>query len=268
MSELAGRTIGVTADRRGEDQVVMFTRLGADVVLGPTISTVKVPDPDLLRQRTDDLIAEPPDYVIANTGIGMRTWIEYADKWGRGEALREALGRVRLVTRGPKASAALSSNDLESWFRSESEQLAGVVEHLLNTGVQGKRVAFQLHGDDGAEVAGKLAAAGATVTTIPVYVWRLPTDPAPAIGLIDRTCEGQIDALTFTAGPQVRSMFELAGPRQGELRTVLNSGRVVSGCIGPVCAGVAIECGIADPVVPNAWRLGSLVKAVSEALRG
>jgi len=58
---LTGRTIGVTADRRGDDQQVMFGRLGAEVVLGPTISTVKLPDPALLRRRTEEIIAAPPE---------------------------------------------------------------------------------------------------------------------------------------------------------------------------------------------------------------
>jgi uroporphyrinogen-III synthase len=266
---LNGRTVGVTADRRGEDQVVLFSRLGAEVVLGPTIATVKVPDPDLLRRRTEEIVADPPDYLIANTGIGVRTWLAAAAEWGLEDQLKDALRTIRVAARGPKATGALSSAGLTPWWRSPNEQLADVVDHLESVGVTGKRVAFQLHGDDGADVVARLEAAGARVSTVPVYLWQPPKDPQPALDLIRRTCQGEIDAVTFTAGPQVRSMLDLAASIdcRDALLEALNRGRVVVGCIGPVCGGVAAEVGIRGAVEPANWRLGSLVKTVAEAIR-
>ncbi len=267
--DLAGRTIGVTADRRGEDQAVLFGRLGAEVVLGPTIATIKIPDAPLLRRRTEQIAADPPDYVIANTGMGMRTWLEAARDWGLEAGLRGALGRARLAARGPKAAGALSSAGLSSWWRSPTEQLSDLVDHLRAEGLDGRRVAFQLHGDDGAELVARLEAAGAEVITVPVYVWQLPADRRPALELIERTCAGEMDALTFTAGPQIRAMLQLAAAadRDGDLLAALSPGRVVVGCIGPVCAAVAAEAGLAGVVVPDHWRLGSLVKTVTAAVR-
>ena len=265
---LAGLTVGVTADRRADDQAVMFERLGAEVLLGPALSTHKLPDPDALRARTEALAADPPDYVIANTGIGMRTWLSAAAGWGLEEPLQHALAATRLVARGPKAAGALSSAGLKAWWRSPTEQLSDLLDHLEQQGLEGRTVAFQLHGDDGREVVDRLEGAGATVTTMPVYVWGPPTDPGPATELIRRCCDGELDALTFTAGPQVRALIDLAtaaglGPR---LLETLDSGRVVVGCIGPVCAAVAAEAGIGGLVVPDHWRLGSLVKVVTAAL--
>lgn len=246
----------------------MFGRLGAHVVLGPAIATVRIPDPGLLRRLTEQVVAAPPDYVIANTGIGMRTWMGAADEWGLGDALRGALGRSRLAARGPKAAGALSSAGLAAWWRSPTEQLGDLVEHLRSEGVEGMRVALQLHGDDCSEWIARLEGAGAEVVSIPVYVWHRPPDPAPAFDLIERTCRGEVDAVTFTAGPQVRSLLDLAGERQKreELIAALNQPGLVVGCIGPVCAAVARECGITEMVVPANWRLGSLVKAVAEVL--
>lgn len=258
----------MTADRRGDDQVVMWSRLGAEVLLGPTISTVKVPDPELLRRRSDEIIDDPPDFVIANTGVGMRTWLATAEEWGVKQKLVAALEQTRIASRGPKATGALGSAGLSAWWRSPNEHLSEVVDRLLAEGVAGRRVAFQLHGDDGAEVVVRLEGAGAEVTTVPVYVWRPPPDPGPALELIGRCCEGSIDAVTFTAGPQVRSMLDLAAGagRAGELVAALNQPSTVVGCIGPVCAAVAVECGLEDLVVPDSWRLGSLVKVVTEAI--
>ena len=270
-SSLAGFTIGITADRRGDDQAVMFRRLGAEVVQGPTIQTLSVPDRHELTRRTQDIIADPPDYLIANTGLGIRTWLAHATEISRDEELREALGKGRIAARGPKAAGAVSMAGLTVWWRSPSEQLAEVTSHLIAQDVAGRRIAFQLHGDDSKDVTSSLEKAGASVVAIPVYRWAAPEGGQldRALNLIEMCCRGQIDAITFTAGPQVRNMMELADAagRAEELRRALNS-KVVVGCIGPVCAGVAREEGIDDPVVPANWRLGSLVRAVAGALTG
>lgn len=263
---LAGFTIGITADRRGEDQAVMFRRLGADVVHGPTISTRKVPDPGLLRARTEQLIDEPPDFLIADTGIGIRTWMQWASEWALDEPLRAALTTTRIAVRGPKAAGAISSSGLNAWWKSPQEQLGDLIEHLEVVGLAGKRVAFQLHGDDGAEFVARLETAGAMVTTLPVYAWADPEDPSPAHVLIQKIRSGGVDAVTFTAGAQVRGLTRLAGGEgRTELLNRLNSTTLVA-CIGPVCASAAREEGITDPAEPENWRLGSLVKLVSNRL--
>lgn len=268
---LSGRVIGITAERRAEDQAVLFRRLGAEVVHGATMHTNPLSDPERLRDVTERLVAEPPDYLVANTGLGMRSWIEAAGPWGLDGALIDALRATRIVARGAKAAGAVSSSRLGVWWRSPSEQLADVARRLKEEGVGGKRVALQLHGDDQADFVTTLESSGATVIPVPVYSWSVPEGhPAEAaLELIRRCCEGSIDAVTFTAGPQVRNMLSLADGNglAGDLLDAFTRRRPLAGCIGPVCAGVATEEGITDPVVPENWRLGSLVKAVAAALQ-
>ncbi len=263
--DLSGFTVAITADRRSDDQAVMFARLGATVLQAPVLSTVKVPDPQLLRDRTDELIEQPVAYLIANTGVGIRTWMACADEWGLGVRLREALGATKIAARGPKAAGALTSVGLRTWWRSPSEQLAEVVRQLVAEGLESRRVAYQLHGDDGSEVTEQLSRAGASVVTLPVYQWAPPTDPTPVRQLVERCCAGGVDAVTFTAGPQVRALVQMAEAmdRRGELIAAFNSGEVLAGCIGPVCAAAATGSGVLEPIVPDNWRLGSLVKRVA-----
>jgi uroporphyrinogen-III synthase len=266
-SDLAGFTVGITADRRGEDQALMFRRLGAEVVHGPTLRTLPLADEEELRARSEALITRPPDYLVANTGLGIRTWLAAADEWGRREELDGALRRARIAARGPKAAGAVARAGLEIWWRSASEQLADVSRHLVATGVAGRRIAFQLDGDEHREFVAALQDAGAEIIELPVYRWSLPGDAGAALRLVELCCSGGIDAVTFTAGPAVRNLIELADAagRRTELLDALN-GRVLAACIGPVCAGVAVEEGIGQPLVPDNWRLGSLVKLVAETL--
>jgi uroporphyrinogen-III synthase len=142
-----------------------------------------------------------------------------------------------------------------------------VADRLVSEGVAGKRVAFQLQGRDDPEITSRLEAAGATVTTIPIYRWSKAEASGRVADLIDRCCRGQIDAITFTAAPQVHYLIEMADSvgAAAALIDALNNGIVV-GCIGPVCASAARQEGIRSPVVPDNWRLGSLVKAVADAL--
>ncbi len=259
-------TVGVTADRRGAEQEVMLARHGLRVVRGPVLGTVMVTEDGPLEDVTDALIARPPTHVLANTGIGVRSWLGAASSWGKGEALLSALGAARIAARGPKAVGALRSAGLPVWWQAPSEQLGEVVDHLVASGVAGARVAVQLHGVESPEI-GALSAAGAEVVEVPVYRWTVPADHGPALRLVELTCDGEIDAVTFTSAPAVRAFVELARrvDLDGPLLEALN-GRVLVACVGPVCAGAAREVGIRDPSVPEHWRLGSLVRLVAEQL--
>ncbi len=267
---LQGITVGVTAERRAGDQEVMFRRLGAQVVLGPAISTSMTADSPEVRDMTFEALGEPPDFLIADTGIGLRAWFEAARGWGVLEQLVSALGSSRIAARGPKAAGALSSYGLKSWWKSPTERLDDLVDHLVAQDVSDARILFQLHGEDSEQVVERLRGAGATVVTLQVYRWGPPVDARPAQSLVERCVEGSIDALTFTARPQVGGLLQIADrvASASTLVEALHDHGVVVGCIGPVCAEAAVACGFPTPVVPSAWRLGSMVKTVTEALAG
>lgn len=263
----AGLTVGVTADRRGDDQEVLLRRLGLDVLRAPMLRTVDTDPAEGLEEVTRALVARPPDVLVANTGFGIRTWWEQAAGWGLAEQLTAAMAGARIAARGPKAAGAVRRLGLPLWWRSPTEQLDSVADHLLEEGVAGQRVALQLHGDDRRRTGARLAAAGAEVVEVPVYRWVLPADEAPALELIRRCLEGTVDAVTFTAGPAVRHLLDVADRAgiAGPLLEALN-GPVLAVCVGPVCAGVAREEGITAPLVPEHWRLGAMVNLVGEAL--
>ena len=79
---LDGFTIGVTADRRWEEQASLFERRGATVQHGPTIRTLALGGEARLQQATAEVVASPPGFLIANTGIGIRSWAR-AGRWRR-----------------------------------------------------------------------------------------------------------------------------------------------------------------------------------------
>lgn len=268
MDSLDGFTVGVTADRRADDQVTLLRRLGLQVVRGPAISTVMTTDDGALRAITARLIERPPDFVVANTGIGVRSWLAAAEAWGIDHELLSVLGAARIAARGPKAAGAVRSAGLPVWWRAPSEQLAEVATHLVAEGIQGARVAVQRHGAPDDRFVATLEHAGAEVVDVPVYRWSVPPESDAAARLIELVINGSIDAVTFTSGPAIQNLVSLAR-KMGAAAQLLDAfgNEVIVACVGPVSAGVALAEGITRSIVPEHWRLGALVTRLAEELR-
>ncbi|MBC7375595.1 MAG: uroporphyrinogen-III synthase, partial [Frankiales bacterium] len=207
---LAGFTVAVTAARRREELTALLTRRGARVVEAPAIRIVLTQDDDQLLLATQACIASPPDVVVATTGIGFRGWMEAADGWGLGEALRERFAASELLTRGPKAKGAVRAAGLAETWSPDSEASDEVLIRLLAQGVAGRRVAVQLHGEPLTEFRAALRGAGATVVGIPVYRWIPAEDIRPLRRLVEQVVSGQVDCVTFTSAPAVVSMLDVA----------------------------------------------------------
>lgn len=267
---LDGFTIGITADRRWEEQAALFERRGAAVQHGRTIRTLPLGAEEALRAATDDIISRPPRFFVANTGIGIRSWFDAAESWGVDDELRRALGASAIYARGPKASAAVHTNGLEIVARGRSERLSEAVRMVVDVARPGDRVAVQLDGGPPAPAVAALREAGLEVIEVPVYGWRLPDDRRPALRLAEAVIAGRVHAVTFTAGPQVRNWLAIAEEQDldAALLEALSAGDVVVGCVGPVCADAAAAAGIPRErmVVPAIARLGPLVRAVADAL--
>lgn len=267
LQELSGFVVGVTADRRAGEQIAMLERRGATVLHGPAIRTHPVTVDGPLAEALDDLIARPPEVTVLTTGIGVRGVVEAAEVLGRAEALVEALGRSLVLCRGPKAHGAAVTVGLPVAWSTPSGVSSEIVDELARRGLAGARVALQLDGARSQPLADALARQGADVVAIPVYRWSLPDDTGPALRLAQAVADRRVDAVTFTARPQIESLCEIAEPaglleplRQGFARGV------VTACVGPVCAKAAVDAGFGDPVVPVRPRLGSMVVAVAETL--
>ncbi len=263
---LDGFVIGITADRRWEEQAELLSRRGASIVHGASITTSYLASDENLRRATLAIIEAPPDYLVATTGIGVRAWLDTATTWGLGAQLVAALGQARTVARGPKSAAALHIGGIGVWQSSPTERMDALVEILLAEPLRDRRVAVQEYGMESPELVKVLSDAGAEVVSVPVYRWRLPTDTEPALRLVKAACAGRLDAITFTSAPAVHNLFAMAQHEAAQLRDAFNGGSVLAACVGPVCAGGARAEGIEDPLTPPLGRLGLLVRALGDHL--
>jgi uroporphyrinogen-III synthase len=270
-ASLAGFTIGITAARRAEEFATLLTRRGASVVSAPAIRIIPLADDTELERVTGELIADPPQIAVATTGIGFRGWMEAAEGWGLAEQLRATLGGTRMLARGPKAKGAIRAAELREEWSPASESSAEVLDHLLAEGVEGVRIAVQLHGattewEPIADFCEVLRCAGADVVPVPVYRWEPPADRGPMDQLIEAVVTSAIDCVTFTSAPAVASML-MRAKETGVLEGVLHAlrSRVPAACVGPITAAPLEELGV-PTTMPGRARLGALARHVAEEL--
>ncbi|MGW2780469.1 uroporphyrinogen-III synthase [Streptomyces populi] len=265
---LSGFTVGVTAARRADELGALLQRRGAAVVHAPALRIVPLADDGELLTATKELVENPPDVVVATTAIGFRGWVEAADGWGLGEELLARLRGVELLARGPKVKGAVRAQGLTEEWSPSSESMAEVLDRLLEEGVDGRRIAVQLHGEPLPGFVESLRAAGAEVVLVPVYRWMPPEDIAPVDRLLDAALTRGLDALTFTSAPAAASLLSRAEERgmRAEFLAALHHD-VLPACVGPVTALPLQAHGI-DTVQPERFRLGPLVQLLCQELPG
>ncbi|MBH5336707.1 uroporphyrinogen-III synthase [Streptomyces pactum] len=263
---LTGFTVGVTAARRADELIALLRRRGAEVLHAPALRIVPLPDDAELLAATERLIARAPDVVVATTAIGFRGWIEAADGWGLGEALRDRLGAGRLLARGPKVRGAIRAAGLTEEWSPASESMAEVLDRLLAENVTGRLIAVQLHGEPLPGFVESLRAAGAEVVGVPVYRWLPPVDLAPVDRLLDAMVHRGVDAVTFTSAPAVAGLLDRARERS-VLDEVLDALRhdVLAACVGPVTA-LPLQAHDVPVSRPERFRLGPLVQLLATEL--
>ncbi|MEU2338735.1 uroporphyrinogen-III synthase [Streptomyces sp. NPDC013172] len=263
---LAGFTVGVTAARRADELGALLQRRGAAVLHAPALRIVPLADDGELLAATKEIIDQAPDVVVATTAIGFRGWIEAADGWGFGEQLLERLRNVELLARGPKVKGAVRAAGLTEEWSPSSESMAEVLDRLLEEGVDGRRIAVQLHGEPLPGFVESLRAAGAEVLPVPVYRWMPPEDLGPVDRLLDAVVSRSVDALTFTSAPAAASLISRAEDRglRDDLLAALGHD-VVPACVGPVTALPLQALGV-DTIQPERFRLGPLVQLLCREL--
>ncbi len=263
---LAGCRVVLTAKRRAAELATALERRGAEVLRAPILTIIPHADDDLLVAQTRALIADPPDVVVATTGVGFRGWMDAADAAGCAGELLEVLRGARIIARGPKAQGAVHGAGLNADWVADSETAAEIKELFDDEGAAGLHVAVQHHGSGSDCIDEVLTGLGARVTSLVVYRWGPSPDPeavSRAIGLI---AAAEVDAVAFTSAQGVAE-FLATCEREGLRDEVIEAmrGPVIPATVGPVTAAPLVDLGL-TPLVPDRFRLGALVRELSTAL--
>ena len=266
VDQLRGFRIGVTSDRRSGDLIAALERRGGHVVHAPALKIAPHDQDRQLIGETQDVIKSRPELVLITTGYGMRRWFEVADAAGLGPELSAVLDGARILARGPKALGAVRAAGLEATTPGDRDTTAAMIDKIVDEGLTGRRVALQQHGYTDQVQLDRLREVSSSVMTVTPYRWAGPDQNEKLSRLIELVGCRQLDVVTFTSAPGADATLSAASEigRHDELVEAMRAD-VVAAAVGPVTAGPLIEVGI-EPIQPDRYRLGALIRLVSEYL--
>jgi uroporphyrinogen-III synthase len=267
----AGLRVAAFEARLAGPMADLIAKHGGVPVEAPALREVPIGDNPAAIAFAERLVAGDFDAVIFLTGVGSRYLADaIATRFPRA-AFLEALGRVKVVVRGPKPLAVLrewkARVDVQVPEPNTWREVLATLDDRLP--VAGLRVAVQEYGKPSPELVAGLEARGATVTRVPVYRWALPEDTAPLRRAIAEVAAGRVGAALFTSAQQVEHLLRVAGEEglEAGLRDAL-ARRVVVGSVGPTTTEALREHGLPADIEPEHPKMGHLVAAVAAGWRG
>ena len=263
---LTGFRIGVTADRRADDQIAALERRGATVFHAPALKIAPNDEDTALVEETRAVLEARPEVVLITTWYGMRRWFEVADAAGLGVELTDVLESAKILARGPKSIGEVRAAGLEELPIAANDTTDALIDAIEDRALTGRRTVIQLHAySDRAQLA-RLRRLSTRLWTVSPYRWVQPTGSDRLQKLIDATCHRQLDAITFTSAPGAEATLVAAKAmgRLSELIAALNDD-VLAVSVGPVSAGPLRDAG-AQVLTPDRYRLGALIRVVTQEL--
>jgi uroporphyrinogen-III synthase len=269
---LKGARIALTGTRKAQETADFVRRLGGIPIVAPALDTTPLggdagAESDPMFTLNDFLTADPA-LVIFLTGVGARALVRLAEDVGRGDDLRSALNRAKVVARGPKALGALKGAGIRvDWMPGEAT-VAAILDGLDQFEIAGRIVAIQWSGFIDHMLRAELNRRAAGVVELDLYRHTAPTNEAPVLALLDSIRDGEVDFLTFTSAIGVREFFALAerhGRDDGVL-AALRSGATVPVAVGNVTGAALLDAGVVDPLVPTMHTTGAMLRAIEERI--
>lgn len=249
--------------RRAVEITELIRRRGGVAISAPSMREVPLDDNREVVDYLELLEAGGIDVVILMTGVGLRTLVKAAAPSRSPEQIAQALGKAKLVARGPKPVAALREIGLAPDVTVPEPNTWREILTTLDARmpVNGKVVAVQEYGIENAALISALEAKGAQVRRVAIYRWALPEDLGPLRGAIGAIIGRQVDIAVFTSATQIYHLFRVA-PDDGE-RLRLAFAYVLVASIGPVCSEALVEHGITPDLEPAHPKMGQLVTDIA-----
>jgi uroporphyrinogen-III synthase len=218
----------------------------------------------------DALERDEFDLVILLTGVGTRALVAVVEGVrGTRQSFLRALGRTKILARGPKPVAVLRELAVPVWLTAPEpntwrEVLSTLDAQRHDFPLASKRVAVQEYGASNPDLLAGLDARGARVTRVPVYQWALPDDLAPLESAVRAIAEGQIDVVLFTTATQVVHLLTVADSLG--LRDAVRRGleTCIVASIGPTTSEEMLAQGIEPDFEPTHPKMGFLVREAAE----
>jgi uroporphyrinogen-III synthase len=245
----------------------LVTTYGGRPVTAPALREIPLQSNPEALSFAAALLRGEFDVVILLTGVGTRALLEVVDTAHPREAFVAALGKTKVVARGPKPLAVLRELQVPVWVTVPEpntwRELLAAIDATAES-LDGKRVAVQEYGVSNPDLLQGLEARGAQVTRVPVYRWALPEDVEPLRSAVAAIARGELDAVVFTTSVQIVHLMDVAGT-MGQADAVREGlRRMAVASIGPTTTEELRNQGIAVDLEASHPKMGFLVREAAE----
>lgn len=267
---LAGRTIAIPETRELDLFAQMLEQRGAATVRCPLVAILDAPDPAPVIAWLKLLAADRFNDLVLLTGEGLRRLLATAERTGTKEAVIAALGKIRMITRGPKPARALRDIGLRNDVAAEQPTSDGIIAALAKLDLNGRAVGVQLYGTEpNLKLINFIRQAGATPYPVAPYIYAGKADDGKVIALIKQLALGEIDVIAFTSTQQITRLNDVAKENQLEetLKQGLNRAKVAA--VGPIVAETLKSIGARVDMMPEeSYFMKPLVNAIVATVTG
>lgn len=264
---LEGLTILVPESRELDLFAAMLEAESAIALRCPLLRILDLEDTIEAEAWIELLVAGKFEEVIWLTGEGLRRLLAIAERKDRRSAFIDALGRVRMITRGPKPARVLRELGLAPDLAALEPTSKGVLDSLAVENINGRPIGVQLYpGEGGAPLLVALRERGATVFPITPYRYTSQAETGQVVEAIRAVVAGRIDMIAFTSSPQIERLVETA--REAGLGTQLIEAfqRIPIAAIGPVVEESLRRHGVTKVLRPDKnFHLKPLVRVIATA---
>jgi uroporphyrinogen-III synthase len=245
--------------RRAKEMAELIRINGGEPFVAPALVEVPLEHNHEAFTFAGRLYAGEFDMMIFLTGVGARLLGLVLATQEPETRFQEALRNLTVVARGPKPIAVLREWHVDVTIavpepNTWRELLAAIAARPERS------VALQEYGRGNTELLDGLAAQGRSVSRVPVYRWRLPSDTAPLAEALKGLLAGEFHAAIFTTGVQIEHFLEFAAG-QGQQDAALNALRCIFiASIGPTCTESLEARGLTPALEPSHPKMGILVR--------
>lgn len=245
--------------RRSKEVADLIRISGGEPFVAPALIEVPLEHNEAAFSFASRLYAGDFDMMVFLTGVGARLLQRVLASREPEERFRGALRKIATVARGPKPAAVLREWQVpitigvpepNTW-----RELLAAVESRSE-----KSVAVQEYGRPNRELKEGLEGQGRSVTTVPVYQWRLPEDTGPLEQALSELLAGKFQAVLFTTGVQIEHFLDFAEQRNQRATALESLRRLFIASIGPTCSESLKACGLTPAFEPSHPKMGILVR--------
>jgi uroporphyrinogen decarboxylase len=259
-----GLTVVSFESRRANEMAALISNLHGKPLVAPSMREVRLEDNPAAFEFAEKLLKRQLDGVIFMTGVGAGTLVEVLETRYSRDEIVEALSKVTVVARGPKAAKVLQDlrvpvtiniPEPNTW----REILEELDENLRGFTLDGSHVAVQEYGISNEALLRELAERGAEVFRVPVYRWTLPEDIGPLRQAISALIDGRARVALFTTATQAYHLVQVAS-QDGLKEKLLEGFQKCAVCsVGPTCSEALLANGIRVDLEPQHSKMGELV---------